>query len=94
MGLADDFDKIGGPLQKPLRKPQPPPKAAADATAVKGRTLDNVLPTMDEHGVSDIVNHLGLADSRQPASSWNPSDPWSADNPSVAKAIRALTSKK
>jgi hypothetical protein len=36
MSLADDFDKIGGPLQKPLRpkKPAPPPKAAADATAV------------------------------------------------------------
>jgi hypothetical protein len=36
MSLADDFDKIGGPLQKPLvpKKPPPPPKAAADATAV------------------------------------------------------------
>jgi hypothetical protein len=36
MSLADDFDKIGGPLQKPLvpKKPPPPPKAAPDATAV------------------------------------------------------------
>jgi hypothetical protein len=37
MSLADDFDKIGGPLQKPLRpkkQPAPPPRAAADATAV------------------------------------------------------------
>lgn len=35
MSLADDFDKIGGPLAKPVqRKPAPPPKAEADATAV------------------------------------------------------------
>lgn len=35
MSLADDFDKIGGPLQKPML-PKKPPKAAADATAVAG----------------------------------------------------------
>jgi hypothetical protein len=36
MSLADDFDKIGGPLQKPLRKkPISPTPAAPDATAVK-----------------------------------------------------------
>jgi hypothetical protein len=38
MSLADEFDRIGGPLQKPLvpkKKPAPPSKAQADATAVK-----------------------------------------------------------
>jgi hypothetical protein len=37
MSLDDDFDKIGGPLQKPVvrKKPTMPKPEAADATSVK-----------------------------------------------------------
>ena len=40
MSWADDFDKIGGPLQKPLRKkPTLPTPAQPDATAVRRSAL-------------------------------------------------------
>lgn len=56
------------------------------------RSNGNVLSTMDEHGIQDIVEHLGTGvdhDERAAMTSWNPSDPFSADNPEVAKQLRA-----
>lgn len=48
--------------------------------------------TMDEHSVQDIVEHMGGGAERREAAAmteWNPSDPFSADNPAVAKKLRA-----
>lgn len=38
--------------------PDKPEPAANDATSVKSRKLDNVLPTMNRKGVQDIVRNL------------------------------------
>lgn len=46
-----------------------------------------VLRTMDEHGVEDLVNNMSQP-PRNPMTEWNPSDPYSADNPAVAKQLR------
>lgn len=46
------------------------------------------LSTMDEHGVEDLVNNMSQP-PRNPMTDWNPSDPFSADNPEVSKKLRA-----
>lgn len=57
------IDRAKSMRPKPFKRepdyPDKPEKAANDATATKRRKLDNVLPTMDKHGVSDIVRNLG-----------------------------------
>lgn len=71
--------------------------AANDDLIPGGRYIDALdrqnnraprLATMDEHSVENIVNDM----SRPPHNAmtgWNPADPYSADNPDVAKALRA-----
>jgi hypothetical protein len=73
--------------------------AQPDATAVRRPPRgDNVPSTMDKHGVTDIVRELSTHPTpaeaqsefqRLGGSNWNPADPYSADNPAVAKQLRA-----
>lgn len=78
----------------------PPAPAARDATNIVPHARDPrapVLSTMDKHGVTDIVREMGSHSSpaeaqdafqRAGGSNWNPADPFSADNPEVARQLR------